>query len=366
MAEEQIVPPVAMPGMVGAAVRPQSPPVVPRATVEEDEVEEIERAEPQPQSVRIIRKCGEEVVVIKEENTTKEMKRLRSAVAGVMTQIEGIMRIVEQRHQLIKRMEPLAKENKKLQEAMNLYEKNIQRARRERDFAESNSRDLEHQKGVLSEQLAAATEQLQRKSDQLAAASEQLQKKTEQLAVITILLAERDVELGQLRKTVEQIQQEKTKESERANKLTEELKGYRRKAKAQFDVLVQEAQVQKDNFNAVVTAIKPVLDCVDLETAPRLDGRRQGSDTIIQRSKAAWENFKIFNRDAIMTVATHVLAVVRSHYPTINVQSIGGGFAKGLSDAETQKLEDEVEDAAKKLAGDIDLFGETDGSDVAQ
>ena len=43
-----------------------------------------------------------------------------------------------------------------------------------------------------------------------------------------------------------------------------------------------------------------------------------------------------------------------------------GGFAKGLSDAETQKLEDEVEDVAKKLAGDIDLFGETDGSDVAQ
>ena len=84
-------------------------------------------------------------------------------------------------------------------------------------------------------------------------------------------------------------------------------------------MLVQEAQVQKDNFNAVVTAIKPVLDYVDPETAPRLDDRRQGSDTIIQRCKAAWENFKIFNRDAIMTIATHVLAVVRSHYPTIDV-----------------------------------------------
>ena len=100
-------------------------------------------------------------------------------------------------------------------------------------------------------------------------------------------------------------------------------------------MLVQEAQVQKDNFNAVVTAIKPVLDCVDRETTPRLDGRRQGSDTIIQRCMAVWENFKIFNRDTIMTVATHVLAVVRSHYPTIDVQLIGGGFIEGLSDAET-------------------------------
>jgi len=126
-------------------------------------------------------------------------------------------------------------------------------------------------------------------------------------------------------------------------------------------VLVKEARTQRDNFDAVVTAIKPVLDYVDLEPAPRPVGRWQRSDTIIQRCKAAWENFKSFNRDAIVSVATHVLVVVWSHYPTIELQSIGGGFAEGLSDAETQQLEDEVEDAAKKLAGDIDLFGETDG-----
>ena len=67
-----------------------------------------------------------------------------------------------------------------------------------------------------------------------------------------------------------------------------------------------------------------------------------------------------------MSVATHVLAVVRSDYPAIDLQSVGGGFAKGLSDAETQQLEDEVEDAAKNLAGDIDLFGETDGEGGAR
>jgi len=43
--------------------------------------------------------------------------------------------------------------------------------------------------------------------------------------VITVLLAEQDAELSQLRQTVEQIRQEKAKESERANKLAEELKG---------------------------------------------------------------------------------------------------------------------------------------------
>ena len=136
---------------------------------------------------------------------------------------------------------------------------------------------------------------------------------------------------------------------------------YRHKAKAQFDVLVQEAKVQKDNFNTITAAIKPVLDCVDIEPAPHPNSRQQGPDTIIQRCKAAWENFKNFNRDAVLTAATHALAVVRSHYPSVDIQSIGGGFADGLSDAETQQLEDDVEDAAKMLVSDIDLFGETEG-----
>ena len=62
--------------------------MVPQAVAEEDEVEEIERIEPQLQPVWIIHKRGDEVVVIEEENTTREMKRLKSAIAGVMKQIK--------------------------------------------------------------------------------------------------------------------------------------------------------------------------------------------------------------------------------------------------------------------------------------
>ena len=62
--------------------------MVRQTTAEEDEVVEIERAAPKPQSIWILRKRGEEVVVVEEENTTREIKRLKSAIAGVMTQIE--------------------------------------------------------------------------------------------------------------------------------------------------------------------------------------------------------------------------------------------------------------------------------------
>jgi len=48
-------------------------------------------------------------------------------------------------------MEPLVEENAKLKEAMKMIEKNIQGAQRERDIVESNMRDLEYQKGALSE-----------------------------------------------------------------------------------------------------------------------------------------------------------------------------------------------------------------------
>ena len=147
------------------------------------------------------------MVVVEEENTTREIKRLKSAVAGVMAQIEvsatpitpinvvgrsrfifcivnpqGIARTAEQRHQLIKRMEPLAEENKIPREALSLSEKSIQRAQREWDLAELNSRDLEHQNGVLSERLTASSEQLKRTSEELAIASEELKKMSEQLS----------------------------------------------------------------------------------------------------------------------------------------------------------------------------------------
>jgi len=43
----------------------------------------------------------------------------------VIAPLQDITRVAEQRRQLIKQMEPLAEENEKLKEAMNLSERNI-------------------------------------------------------------------------------------------------------------------------------------------------------------------------------------------------------------------------------------------------
>ena len=86
---EPVAPPEAPQGMVKPAVQPKSPPAVPpTAMEEEDMVEEIIRAEPQTQSVRIFRKRGDDVVVVEEEDTPKEMRWLKTALAGVVKQIK--------------------------------------------------------------------------------------------------------------------------------------------------------------------------------------------------------------------------------------------------------------------------------------
>ena len=51
-------------------------------------MEEIKREESRPQAVRILRKRGDEVVVVEEEDTTRELRRLESTLARVMKQIK--------------------------------------------------------------------------------------------------------------------------------------------------------------------------------------------------------------------------------------------------------------------------------------
>ena len=83
---------------------------------------------------------------------------------------------------------------------------------------------------------------------------------------------------------------------------------YRQKTKGQFDALEFELQIQRGKFDAVVAGVNPLLNCIDMEVVP--DDRPPRPNAIIDRCKAAWTNFKSFNRDAAISVVTHVLSVV--------------------------------------------------------
>ena len=60
-------------------------------------------------------------------------------------------------------------------------------------------------------------------------------------------------------------------------------------------MLELEAKIQRGKLDTVVAEVRPVLDCIDMEVAPQPDDRTPHPDAIIDRCKAAWENFKGFN-----------------------------------------------------------------------
>ena len=70
---------------------------------------------------------------------------------------------------------------------------------------------------------------------------------------------------------------------------------YHRRTKEQFDVLELGAKIHRGKLDTVVVGVRPVLDCINMEVAPQPDDRPPHPDTIIDRCKAAWENFKGFN-----------------------------------------------------------------------
>ena len=60
-------------------------------------------------------------------------------------------------------------------------------------------------------------------------------------------------------------------------------------------MLELEARTQREKLDTVVAGVRPVLDCIDMEVGRQPDDRPPCSDAIIDRCKAAWENFKSFN-----------------------------------------------------------------------
>ena len=101
-----------------------------------------------------------------------------------------------------------------------------------------------------------------------------------------------------------------------------------------------------------------MLDCISFEPpegTALLHGDRPPR-LILIRCQGAWEVFKEFTHSIAHSAVVHTLVVIRSHYPSVKPEVIMTSFARGMSLAKITKLEDKVEEAAAKLAGDIDRF----------
>lgn len=108
----------------------------------------------------------------------------------------------------------------------------------------------------------------------------------------------------------------------------------------------------------MVTRIKLVLDLIDHEPQYLLGDRPPCPDTTMERCESAWMHFKQYTYDTTCATVGHVLAVVRSLYPSIKLEVVNTGFARGVSGAQVMVLGQEAKESVIKLADDLDLFGE--------
>ena len=139
---------------------------------------------------------------------------------------------------------------------------------------------------------------------------------------------------------------------------------YRYQAHAYFKVFGDQVKAHDDKLEAMIAGIKPMLDYIGF-APPEGTTQLLGDPlprTIVDRGQTAWSDFKKFTRSAAHGAVIHALVVLRLHYPSIKPEVIMTSLAQGTDAQKTAKLEDEVKEAAARLARDVDLFGEGQGN----
>ena len=104
--------------------------------------------------------------------------------------------------------------------------------------------------------------------------------------------------------------------------------------------------------------VHPVLENLrtyDLPGPPVPANERPQEAAFLQNCGCAGEYFKNFVKQAVEIAAIHVLSMVRSHYPSVNVEAVAAGYAPGTSETRMEELSTEVAPAAKRLASDVEL-----------
>jgi hypothetical protein len=57
-------------------------------------------------------------------------------------------------------------------------------------------------------------------------------------------------------------------------------------------------------------------------------------------------------------VATHILAIVRSHYPEVDLKRLEAGVSRNTNPVKAEQLKATSQAMAAKMISDVDLYGE--------
>jgi hypothetical protein len=129
----------------------------------------------------------------------------------------------------------------------------------------------------------------------------------------------------------------------------------RQNQKDQFDILIKEKQLWENRCKAMAVGVLSILNLI--EVAPTQPGAEK--PPLVNRCINSWMMFKQFVHDTSEYVASHVLAIVRSHYPRVDLQRIEAGVAKDTNPHKAIELRDSSRMMALNMIADVDLCGKT-------
>ena len=79
--------------------------------------------------------------------------------------------------------------------------------------------------------------------------------------------------------------------------------------------------------------------------------------TLVEKSQRAWDWLQQFVKDAGEFAGTHVLSMVRAHYPLVDLSRLERGYPKEVGPQEADDLRAGLLDLSSTVIGDINLCG---------
>lgn len=125
---------------------------------------------------------------------------------------------------------------------------------------------------------------------------------------------------------------------------------------AQFADLEARVNHYLGQFWELANEVALLMWCIDEEALFPASREEASTDDVLQRARGIWGLFQAYTRAATTTVVAHSLAVLRWHYPRVDMERVREGFAANTSSAERGVLESDAELAAIVLVNDVDLF----------
>ena len=122
---------------------------------------------------------------------------------------------------------------------------------------------------------------------------------------------------------------------------------------AQFEALQEENQTIRASLEDHRTAVEPVLRIIS-----RGEPVGEGPSARLEDLEAAPQKLRGLVWEAASTSAIQALSLGKSHYPRVDLQRLGEGYAADADDAKIEALWSEVQPISDLLASQLEINSE--------